>query len=225
MKLAIAKKRFDRIDREWINKDRTKSTISDFITFSTEDSQIVQTSKTFKLMDPFVVHSALGRCRFTPSKSPTPLTIPARSAAVPLDAEPLPAHERVRKQNEQLAQLKEQYLQLREQFKAEQKESSAKLLELQREIRAEQKRVEELEDQLGSHARTEESTENQSAGAMEAIEHIWQLMQEYRDAVHPSKGREKKLEIQSAVPSAFGGTTPNVAGARPEQPPKRMPRF
>jgi hypothetical protein len=167
------------------------------------------------MMGAFAVDSALGRCRFTPSKSPTPLTVPA-----PLDTEPLSAHELVRKQNEQLAQLKEQYLQLREQFKAEQRESSEKLLELQREFRAEQKRVDELEDQLGARARTEESSECQSAGAMEAIEQIWQLMQGYRDAVHPSGGRERKTEIQSGLPSGFAGTTPKAAGRRPDKSPQ-----
>jgi chromosome segregation ATPase len=119
----------------------------------------------------------------------------------------------IRKQNDQLAQLKEQYVRLREQFKEEQRESSAKLLDLQREIRAEQKRVEELEDEIRSISTTGESSGGRCSGSMEAVEQIWQLMQEYHDSVHPGVGRagkQEKSEFKRTVSPRMGGTSPRV---------------
>jgi hypothetical protein len=178
------------------------------------------------MMGSFAGHSALGRGRFTPSKPPTSLSISVRST--PNDSEPLPPHELVRKQSEQLAQLKEQYLRLREQFREEQKESSAKLLDLQRELRAEQRRVEELEDEIGRLARTGDSGAGGRPGSVEAIEEIWQLMQAYRDAARPSAGagaREEEPEFQRAGTPQMGDGSPRASGRRPEERPRRPYKF
>jgi hypothetical protein len=155
----------------------------------------------------FCVHSAIGRCRFTPTKSPTATAFSPRIAD---DAEPAAPQELVRRQNEQLAQLKEQYLRLRDQLQREQRESSEKLLELQREMRAEQKRVEELEDEIEAGTRTGGGG-GPGADAVETIEQIWQLMQTYRDAVRPGSGQAGGV-----------GQAPRSGGARTEgtEPPR-----
>jgi hypothetical protein len=165
----------------------------------------------------FEVHSALGRCRFTPTKSPTPVALPARHLPTAGDSDSLAPQDLVRRQNEQLSQLKEQYLRLHEQFKEEQKDSSAKLLDLQRELRSEQKRVEEFEDEIGALARAGQSSSG--SRSIEAVEQIWRLMQEYRDAVHPGGARGRKEEepqFQRAITPRLETESPRSAGGRTE---------
>jgi seryl-tRNA synthetase len=89
----------------------------------------------------------------------------------------------VRRQTEQLSQQKEQYIRLRSQFQDEQRESAAKLLHLQRELRAEQKLIDKLEAAIADASASETTQSSDGTSAAAAIEQIWQLMQTYREAV------------------------------------------
>jgi tRNA nucleotidyltransferase/poly(A) polymerase len=178
-------------------------------------------------MHSFEVHSALGRCRFTPSKSPTPVAVSTRHLPLPEDSD-LPLQDLVRKQNEQLSQLKDQYLRLHEQLKEEQKESSAKLLNLQREFRAEQKQVEELEDEIAALIRMGQNRTGERSGSMQAVEQIWQLMQEYREAVQPTAARgrkEEEPELQRVTSPRMRAESPRTVGRMPDGTGRRGSRF
>jgi predicted nucleic acid-binding Zn-ribbon protein len=119
-------------------------------------------------------------------------------------------------------------LRLHEQLKEEQKESSAKLLDLQREVRAEQKQVEELEDEIAGMSRMGQNRTGKRSGSMQAVEQIWQLMQEYRDAVHPSatRGRkEEEPELQRVVSPRMREESPRNGGRMTEGMGRRGLRF
>jgi DNA repair exonuclease SbcCD ATPase subunit len=84
----------------------------------------------------------------------------------------------IRDQNNQLTELKDQYLRLQEQLRREQKEAALKLIELQREVRAEQHLVEQIEDEITAHKQTLRN--RHESPSIEIIEEIWQILQAYR---------------------------------------------
>jgi DNA gyrase/topoisomerase IV subunit A len=87
----------------------------------------------------------------------------------------------VREQNNQITDLKDQYLRLREQLEQEQKEATAKLLDLHRELRSEQQQLAELEEECAGRKRR--LSERRSVKSKEAIEEIWQMLQFFRENI------------------------------------------
>ena len=126
----------------------------------------------------FTVNSGIGRFQF---RQPTPLA-DSRGHVSPRDVRSSDsgrsAHEAIKACNNQLAQMKEQYLKLRTQYQQEQKVCSMKLLNLQRQLRTEQKEYEEVEAEI--HALTSQGVTATEAGSCAVVEQIWQIMQEYR---------------------------------------------
>jgi chromosome segregation ATPase len=109
----------------------------------------------------------------------------------------------IRDQNNQLTELKDQYLRLREQLQREQTEATAKLLELQRQVREEQRRAEEVEDEIVARKRM--LRERHESRSVEAIEEIWQVLQAYRHDAKPLTA--KRDETQLATAESMRGST------------------
>jgi hypothetical protein len=84
-------------------------------------------------------------------------------------------------------------LRLREQLEQEQRGSTVKLRDLQRTIRAEQRRTAELEDEIATRIRIQR--ENHPSGAVQAIEQIWQVMQSYQDETGRPSSRTAKNKL------------------------------
>jgi hypothetical protein len=103
------------------------------------------------------------------------------------NSETVSAIDLIRRQNEQLTDLKDQYLRLHEQYEQEQKQADLNLLSLQREIRAEQRAVMALEDEIESLKATARRS-GDGARSTGAIEEIWQLLQAYRERAREIRG-------------------------------------
>lgn len=89
----------------------------------------------------------------------------------------------------ELRRLKDQYVRARDRYQQEQHEHSMKYSRLQRELRKEQRRIEELSQRLTALQRaSNEIISSKSANdplqARNAVEQIWDLMQTYRDKIH-----------------------------------------
>jgi DNA repair exonuclease SbcCD ATPase subunit len=128
----------------------------------------------------------INRLPFNPSQSPHKSPSPIGTAALDL----------IRDQNNQLTDLKDQYLRLQDQFEREKKEAPAKLIQLQRELRAEERKLAEVEEEVS--AKTQK--EGRGIGSMEVIEKIWRILVKYREKVREVKEeKERRERIESAA--------------------------
>ena len=128
----------------------------------------------------FTVNSGIGRFQFKQPKCPTPLASSHVEAKGPAPGEKS-IKEVMQEYNAHLAHLKEQYLKLRTQYQQEEKNGSMKLLNLERQLRSEQKLYEDVESQIAEL--TAQGLQCVDMGSAAVVEQIWNLMQEYKNSL------------------------------------------
>lgn len=146
----------------------------------------------------FTVSNGIGRYQFSQVKAPAQAPAARCDAVVEQSA-----HDVVKQQNAQLAQLKDQYMKLHVQLHQEEKECSMKLLNLQRELRAEQKRVEELEAEIGNLTRCQ-NDQGIGIGSSAVLERIWSVLQTYRERIRRMPQVQVKQDPRRARASGKG---------------------
>ena len=99
----------------------------------------------------------------------------------------------IKQQNNELCQLKESYMRLRDQFQMDKSSSQMKLLSLQNELKAEQRRVEKLEDQMNELVQKNSAFEY-NGKSVKVVEGIWEVLKTYRNKVSqlktPKRGKD-----------------------------------
>jgi hypothetical protein len=139
----------------------------------------------------FAVHSGIGKFQLGAAKSR--LHVPRCEESV--ESQQIPPQELIKKQNEQLHHLKEQFLRLRSQYEQERNDCTPKLLDLQRQLRIEQKIVEDLEQKIAEVSQQyHQEVARGRNGCSAVVEQIWQLMQRYRENLY-SRDIKVKEEI------------------------------
>lgn len=133
----------------------------------------------------FTTQSAFGNYRGTP-KSPTSMFLYSSTSS------------QVKAQNDQLLQLKEQYLRLKAQYIQESKDSSAKIMSLERQLRTEQQELEKLEKEL-AQLRSKGGI-SQKSGSIGAVEKIWNIMNDYREQIKNGALQEPKSSPNIGTP-------------------------
>ena len=91
--------------------------------------------------------------------------------------------------------MKEQFLALKQQFKEEQMKDNEKIMILERQLRQEIKKTQELEDKL-----TELKNKNigkNISGSARVVENIWNIMTSYRDQIRKGVIEKKEEQISS----------------------------
>lgn len=143
----------------------------------------------------FTVNSGIGRFQF---RQPTPVAS-SQADATPRDVDTRQSsQETIKAYNHQLAQLKEQYLKLRTQYQQEQKVCSMKLLNLQRQLRTEQKQYEEIEAEIQELA-GQGVAGSVEMGSAAIVEQIWQILQGYRDDAPLKVVKKEPIPIKSEM--------------------------
>ena len=91
--------------------------------------------------------------------------------------------------NIELRKIKEQYIRTKERYQQEQQEYDLKYSRLQRELRIEQRRVEELEKKLIDLKKSSKEIipRKEENDPCNVVEQMWNLMQKYRDTIHNDK--------------------------------------
>ena len=108
-----------------------------------------------------------------------------------------PSSSSIQERNKQLILMKEQFLALKQQYKEDQIKDNEKIMALERQLRAEMKKTEELERRLAELK--SKSCCSKTKGSVRVVERIWDIMTTYREqirngALNPSKQQNKNDE-------------------------------
>ena len=140
----------------------------------------------------FTVGSGIGRSKnTTPSSlsSSSSYKSPARSLSQSS------ASAQVQERNKQLIHMKEQFLSLKQQFKEEQMQDNEKIMILERQLRQEIKKTQELEEEL-----TELKNRNIGktiTGSARVVENIWNIMTSYREQIRNGALEQKETKQEN----------------------------
>ena len=139
----------------------------------------------------FTVRSGIGKSRnVTPTSSNNFSSRTSSKASLSASAQ-------VQERNKQLLHMKEQFLALKQQFKEEQMKDNERIMILERQLRQEIKKTQELEDKL-AELKSMNIGKNIS-GSARVVENIWNIMLSYRDQIRNGAIEKMKKDEQNAT--------------------------